>query len=139
MEFLSLFTGRIALKLFKGGSNTRQHRTGIVFCNWVLRSSSPGGIGVAYGNGQFVIIGGGGGVARSGVIGKLGASLSPGGQFQGTITGVTGQIYSIETSSSFTGWSALTNVTITNGIGQFTDPSMTNKTRRFYRAMAIIQ
>jgi hypothetical protein len=94
-------------------------------------------LGIAYGNGQFISVGGGPTVGRSGVIGQLGASLSPAGQLLGTITGVTGQKLAIETSTNLAGWTDLTSVTITNGLGQFSDPAATNLNRRFYRAMTV--
>ncbi len=53
---------------------------------------------------------------------------------QVSLAGVSGLRYSIESSSEFTDWRALTNVVATNGIGTFTDLSATNSSQRFYRA-----
>jgi hypothetical protein len=109
--------------------------------NWVGRYRNLGPIdyGVGYGNGRFVAARSDGAITQSGVIGKLGASLSPTGQFLGTITGVTGQSYAIQTSTNLGDWSTLRNVTISNGTAQFSDLSATNFSRRFYRATAVTE
>ena len=106
---------------------------------WVQRKALPGSVGIVYNNGQFIAVGVGGAVAISGVIGKLGASLSPNGDFMGTITGVTGQIYAIESSAGLQDWTAFTNVTITNGLARFDFPQSTGPDRRFFRAKAIMR
>jgi hypothetical protein len=103
--------------------------------NWVRRDVNVGLSGITYGKGRFVGVAGST-ILLSGVIGKLGASLSPGGQFLGTITGVTGQDYAVQRSTNLGDWTALTNVTTnTNGIAQFSDADTTNLSRRFYRAL----
>jgi hypothetical protein len=91
---------------------------------------------VAFGAGHFVNVGVGGLAEVSGFIGKLGASLSPHGQFMGTLSGMPGQKYSIQTSSRLENWTTFTNLTITNGTGQFVDDS-TNGSNRFYKASPI--
>jgi hypothetical protein len=102
--------------------------------NWISHET-PLSIPVfSFGNGQFV--GGAGGTAlRSGVIGKLGASLSARSGVQGTIAGVTAQSFTIQSSTDLATWGVLTNVTInTNGLAQFNEPAATNGSQRFYRA-----
>ena len=102
-------------------------------------SHYTGGVarGVAYGNGRFVLAVGTGAM-RSGTIGpKLGASLSPEGQFVGRVSGAEGQQFGIQTSTNLGSWNALTNVTVTNGVGTFTDPIGTNNTQRFYKALEL--
>jgi hypothetical protein len=56
----------------------------------------------------------------------------------GTVSGMTGQKYSIETSALLGNWQPFANVTITNVTGQFIDSS-TNSASRFYRALPIAQ
>lgn len=107
--------------------------------NWKGQRTGVYGSGIAYGNGQFITVGGGATVARSGVIGKLGASLSPSGQFLGTITGVSGQKFAIETSTNLGTWMDLTSVTVSNGLARFGDPGTTNSTRRSNKAMTVKQ
>jgi hypothetical protein len=92
----------------------------------------PGMKGVDFGNGKFIGVAGNL-VFSSGVIGRLGASVSPSGQFEGTITGVTGQTYAIQASTNLATWSVLTNVAISNGVAQFSESPTTS--RRFYGAM----
>jgi hypothetical protein len=102
--------------------------------NWVSHDVKFALSSMTFGNGQFIGVGFGTSM-RSGVIGKLGASLSPNTGVQGTITGVTGQNYLIQSSTDLASWGLLTNVTIaTNGLAQFNDPSATNFSRRFYGA-----
>jgi hypothetical protein len=107
--------------------------------NWVQRTAyfdSPSRNGIAFGNGRFVVVGAGGYILNSGAIGKLGASLAPNGQFIGTLTGMSGQKYSIQYSPRLGDWTPFTNVTINNGIGQFND-LLTNSDSRFYKALPI--
>lgn len=104
--------------------------------NWLGHDLGIGPSAVGYGNGQFIGLAGTN-VVQSGVIGKLGASLSPAsGIIQGTITGVTGQSYAIKASTNLAAWGLLTNVTInTNGVAQFSDPLRTSLRQRFYQAL----
>jgi hypothetical protein len=67
------------------------------------------------------------------------ASLSPSGQLKGTIIGANGQTFAMESSTNLAKWTALTNVTITNGTAQFTDPSVPGLGRRFYKAEMNLQ
>ena len=102
---------------------------------WISHHVETVATGVAYGNGRFVLACGG--IMRSGPIGpKLGASLSPEGQFVGQLSGVNGQQFSIQTSTNLVAWNSLTNVTITNGVGQFTDRLATNSSKCCYRAVS---
>ncbi|MBU6400726.1 MAG: hypothetical protein KGS61_10430 [Verrucomicrobia bacterium] len=104
--------------------------------NWISRTPRIGVATIGFGDGRFVGFAGTT-VVRSGVIGKLGASLSPGtGSIQGTISGVTGQNYAIKASTNLAAWDVLTNVTInTNGLAQFSDPSTGVFRQRFYEAL----
>jgi hypothetical protein len=52
---------------------------------------------------------------------------------------VSGQTFSIESANRLGDWFPLTNVTITNGVGQFIDPSATNHNSHFYQALPIIK
>jgi hypothetical protein len=61
-------------------------------------------------------------------------TLLPGRLVQIGLLGVPGQAYIIQVSTNLVNWTALTNLTLTNGFGQFTDPSPANYNRRFYRA-----
>ena len=49
------------------------------------------------------------------------------------VTGLAGQTYLIQASTDLMHWTTLTNLTLTNGTGQFTDS--TNLNQRFYRAL----
>ena len=91
----------------------------------------PGMSGIGFGNGIFVGVGGSL-TFSSGVIGKLEASVSPAGQVEGSITGVTGQTYAIQASTNLETWNVLTNVAITNGMARFSETPATNTTQRFY-------
>ena len=106
--------------------------------NWVAHAVLAEASALAYGNGQFIGVNGAN-VVRSGLIGKLGASLSPAGQFLGTISGLAGQNYAIQDSSNLRDWIDLTNVTITNGLARFTDSAAANLGRRFYKATTVGQ
>ena len=59
------------------------------------------------------------------------------GQFQFQITGQVGSNYMIQASTNFSSWIPIaTNVIPVSGVLSVTDPSATNYSRRFYRAMA---
>jgi uncharacterized repeat protein (TIGR03803 family) len=69
----------------------------------------------------------------------LSATLLPGGLPQITVTSFLGQTAAVQTATelvppNLTVWTMLTNLVLTNGVGQFTD--MPNLPRRFYRAVA---
>ena len=102
---------------------------------WISHPVETVATGVAYGNGRFVLACGG--ILRSGPVGpKLQASLSPEGHFIGRLSGVDGQQIAIQTSTNLVGWNTFTNVTITNGVGNFTDSPGTNSSKYFYRAVS---
>jgi hypothetical protein len=92
--------------------------------------------GVAFGAGRFVNVGVGGFAEVSGSIGMLGASLSPDGRFIGTLSGMSGQKYSTQSSGRLEDWTTFTNLTLTNGTGQCVDSS-TNGSNRFYKALPV--
>ena len=103
--------------------------------HWTWHHVETVATGIAYGNGRFVLACGG--ILRSGPNGpKLRASLSPAGQFLGQVSGADGQQIAIQTSTNLASWNLLTNVTITNGVGQFTDSLVTNSSNCFYRAVS---
>jgi hypothetical protein len=52
-----------------------------------------------------------------------------------TLTGATGDQYEIQTSSNLVSWTPLFSLTNASGTVQFTDPSATSLTHRFYRAL----
>ncbi|MBU6399573.1 MAG: hypothetical protein KGS61_04595 [Verrucomicrobia bacterium] len=102
--------------------------------NWVVRDVPASPSVLTFRNGRFLGLSGTTAL-QSGVIGKLGASLSPGSGVQGTLTGVTGQQYAVQSSTNLVTWSLLTNITInTNGLAQFSDPAVTNFSHLFYDA-----
>jgi hypothetical protein len=106
--------------------------------NWVSRTGyDVYRWGVSFGNGQFVAVGGGGLIEISGSIGKLGASLSNGGQFIVSLSGMSGQKYTIQSSTRLGDWIPFTNVSINNGFGHFIDSSMTNHSTRYYKALLV--
>jgi hypothetical protein len=97
--------------------------------------------GVAYGANQFAAVGLHGTILQSGTptiqpptLGPV--SLLPGSAVEVTVTGVAGQTYSIQFSSNLKDWPDLTNITLTNSAGSFTDPSAANNNQRFYRGLA---
>jgi hypothetical protein len=101
--------------------------------NWVGRDVKVVLSSITFGNGQFVGVGGNTAM-QSGVIGKLVANISPSIGVHGSLTGVTGQSFAIQTSPDLSAWTALTNVTISsNGLAGFSDLASTNS--RFYRAV----
>jgi hypothetical protein len=105
--------------------------------NWVGHTLTAGATVTAFGNGRFVGLAGSTAI-QSGVIGKLGASLAPGGGVQGTITGVTGQTYAIQASTNLAAWAVLTNITVsTNGTALFNDPAGSSFTRHFYSGLLV--
>jgi hypothetical protein len=61
--------------------------------------------------------------------------LLSGGAVQIGVAGLAGQTYPIQVSEDLVNWDSLTNVTLTNLSGAFIDPSATNFTKRFYRAV----
>jgi hypothetical protein len=97
--------------------------------------------GVAYGANQFVAVGLQGKILQSGTpsvqpptLGPL--SALPSGAVEVTVTGVAGQTYGIQFSNNLKDWSDLTNVTLTNSVGSFTNLSAPNDKQRFYRGLA---
>jgi hypothetical protein len=62
--------------------------------------------------------------------------LLSGGAVQVGVTGFAGLTYPIQVSTNLVNWDFLTNATLANVSGQFSDPAATNCNRRFYRAVA---
>jgi len=52
-----------------------------------------------------------------------------------TLSGTPGSVYQIEASSNLVDWVAVTNITCTNGLGNFTDMNAGSYSQRFYRAV----
>jgi hypothetical protein len=95
---------------------------------------------VAYGANRFVAVGLHGTILQAGTPSTQPATLGPvslltSGAVQGTVIGVAGQTYSIQFSSNLKDWLNLTNITLANGTGSFTDPSAASGNQRFYRAL----
>jgi hypothetical protein len=92
---------------------------------------------VAYGNGRFVAVGNFSAILSSEPI----ISLEPipalaGGNPQFKISGPSGQNCRIQASADFVNWLTLTNILVTDGVGQFVDVSATNFSQRFYQAVS---
>lgn len=107
--------------------------------HWIRRDFNFTGAlrkGICFGNGRFVAVGDSGLISNSSSIGKLSSSISPSGQFIGILSGMSGQKYTIETSSGLSDWAPFTNLAITNGTGRFIDYS-TNGIRRYFKALPI--
>ena len=64
-------------------------------------------------------------------------TVLPNGSVQVSMTGLAGQTYLIEVSTDLVNWSTLTEVTLTNGVGQFVDSSTNGSGTRFYRAVVL--
>jgi hypothetical protein len=62
-------------------------------------------------------------------------TVLPNGSVQVAMTGLAGQTYLIEFSTDLVNWFTLTEVTLTNGVGQFVDTS----TNDFYQAVVLSQ
>jgi len=62
-------------------------------------------------------------------------TVLPNGSVQVSIAGLAGQTYLIEVSTDLINWFNLTEVTLTNGMGQFVDTSTNN----FYKAVVLSQ
>jgi hypothetical protein len=62
-------------------------------------------------------------------------TVLPNGSVQVSMTGLAGQTYLIEVSTDLVNWFTLTEVTLTNGVGQFVDTS----TNDFYQAVVLSQ
>jgi hypothetical protein len=60
--------------------------------------------------------------------------LLPDGQVQLSVSGNSGERYSLECSTNLLDWALLGDTTNTNGLAQFIDSGNTNVSRRFYRA-----
>ena len=50
------------------------------------------------------------------------------------VSGTTNRTYAIETSSTLSNWTTLTNFFYTNGLMPFIDPTTSGVSNRFYRA-----
>jgi hypothetical protein len=91
--------------------------------------------GISYGNGQFVIGGDYGTILQSEQTLPRMTAIHPlpDGAAQVLVTGLPEQNCPIQASTNLSDWVALTNVVLTNGVGQFSDPSAPNFNQRFYR------
>jgi len=99
---------------------------GLTLSGGVFYSTAP--IGGAYGSGT---------VFKLDLTPQLGAVVFSNSIPQVAITNFFGQSVDIQVSTNLSGtWEVLTNLVLTNGIGQFSDSSSTNIPQRYYRALA---
>jgi hypothetical protein len=96
-------------------------------------------LGVAFGRGCFVAVGGGGTILQSGPAFSLATGPLPGPSgFSLTLSGEHGCCYRIQTTTNISNpnWEDLITMTNTAPAMQFLDAGTTNLPRRFYRAVA---
>lgn len=99
---------------------------GLTLSGGTFYSTAP--IGGAYGSGT---------VFKLDLTPQLGAVVFSNSIPQVAITNFFGQSVDIQVATNLSGtWEVLTNMVLTNGIGQFSDSSSTNFPQRFYRALA---
>ena len=99
---------------------------GLTWSGGTFYSTAP--IGGAYGSGT---------VFKIDLTPKLGAIVFSNSIPQVAITNFFGQSVDIQVATNLSGaWETLTNMVLTNGIGQFSDSSASNSPQRFYRASA---
>lgn len=99
---------------------------GLTLSGGIFYSTAP--IGGAYGSGT---------VFKLDLTPQLGAIVVSNSIAQVAITNFFGQSVDIQVATNLSGtWEVLTNMVLTNGIGQFRDLSATNFPQRFYRAVA---
>ncbi len=111
--------------------------------NWTSHPSGTSHFlsGIAYANGSFVTVGEAGTILESAPLTaptppKLGPILLLAkGAARITLTGATGPRYRIEASTNLDSWFPITDIVLKATTGDFIDPSATNSTRRFYRAV----
>ncbi len=110
--------------------------------SWTSHSSRSGSLlrAIAFGNNRFVAVGDSGTILQSGVIAPAKPTIGPlvllsSGAAHIIVTGVAGQIHAIQTSIDLTHWLTLTNLALTNSLGEFVDNSATNSPQRFYRSV----
>jgi hypothetical protein len=108
--------------------------------SWLSHNSGTSNeiLSVTYGNGQFVAISTAGRILESApLIGpQLSIDLTPSGFAHVSLRGWSGQQCLIESSTDFTNWLALTNLTLTSPTADYIDPSLAAQSRRFYRALS---
>lgn len=92
--------------------------------------------GLASGAGQFLMVGTSGAILGCDIRPRLGPlTRFPTGAVELPLEGVSGLSYAIEASANLGDWTPFTTLEATNGTGTVTDPSATNATNRFYRAV----
>ncbi len=124
--FVGLLTGALAVTSSPDGVNWTPHN--------VFDYAS---LNITYANGSFWVLGDQGLIVECRVIPEVASiQLLSNGAPNITVSGVGGMTNSIQTSTDLKTWFTLTNVSLTNGIGQFVDLSTTNLLQRFYRAVA---
>lgn len=93
---------------------------------------------VAFGDGTFVISGAGNAVLQSDPLVELAVEAQPAPRL--FISGPVNRTYRIDWTDAWgspPAWSELTNLNITQSPAQYVDPSWTNRTKCFYRAMLL--
>ncbi len=114
---------------------------------WTSRPSGTSHFlsGIAYANGTFVTVGEAGTILEAApltaptppTLGPI--LLLPKGAAQITLTGTAGQRYRLEASTNLESWAPITDIVLKATSGEFIDPSATNFSRRFYRAVVGVQ
>ena len=98
-------------------------------------------IGIAYGQGTFIVVGATGTILQSGQLPLTGLRLGavaaqPGAAVSFEAVGPANQTWTIQVSDNLLDWTFLTDLSGTNGTVEVVDPGATNYSRRFYRGFA---
>ncbi|MEI8292149.1 MAG: choice-of-anchor tandem repeat GloVer-containing protein [Verrucomicrobiota bacterium] len=126
-------TGYSILKNFPATVSDTNNDGGL---NWSMAGLTLNG-GTFYGTASVGGAYGSGTVFKLDLTPQLGAILFSNSIPQVAITNFFGQSVDIQVATNLSGtWEVLTNLVLTNGIGQFSDSSSTNFPQRFYRALA---
>ncbi len=122
---LKSFTPNFAGTNNEGGLNYVA-TAGLTLSGATFYSTAP--IGGAYGSGT---------VFKLDLTPQLGEVVVSNSVSRVAITNFFGQSVDIQVATNLSGtWEVLTNLVLTNGVGQFSDSSATNFPQRFYRALA---
>lgn len=95
--------------------------------------------GLVYDSGRFVGVGDGGAILTCDVAPRMGPiSRSPLGVAAGSVSGVSGLLYTVQASTNLMDWVMVTNVFAPNGTAALIDPAAMGHGHRFYRAVSPI-